>query len=150
MRRSTMIVWLSGAMYVMAWFLPVVDGGTTLATGGVPGWEALRAALAPIWPYQDIQVPSGLEALLRVGSGLSNLLFISALIGLLVRPSPGARIARWGLALAALLNTQWFAMSGREDLRAGYYLWVGSFALLAVGAHLPSPMRPPDVREAGG
>ena len=37
-------------LYVIAWFLPVEKDGTTLADGGLPGWEAFRVALAPLIP----------------------------------------------------------------------------------------------------
>ncbi len=40
-------------------------------------------------------------------------------------------------ALATIVNTLWFVLSDeRSDLRIGYYLWLGSFIVLAVTARL--------------
>jgi len=44
MRRTILIVGL--VTYVVAWFLPVSTSGTTLASGRLPGWEALRLTLS--------------------------------------------------------------------------------------------------------
>ena len=32
----------------------MVKGGPTLADGVLPGWEACRLALSPIWPYEGV------------------------------------------------------------------------------------------------
>ncbi len=45
----------------ISWLLPVVKDGTTLAKGGVPGWEAFRIALSPIIKKYRRQGSTGLK-----------------------------------------------------------------------------------------
>ncbi len=138
MRRKTTILLLSATIYVSAWFLPVINGGTTLAKGGLPGWEALRVALSP-------EDSNALTRVLRVGSGLSNFVFVAAVTLLWRWPRQFAPAALWSLIVAVLLNAHWFVLLGadRWNLRVGYYLWVSSFLLLAFAAHTAKSDAPP-------
>lgn len=132
MRRA--LLWSVGLVYAVAWFVPVIKDGGTLADGWLPGWFALRVALTPLWDHDSDM--SWLQETLSVLSGLTNLLFILAL----VRP---ARRWSWCLFAAAALNTFWFVdMAPIGDLRAGYWLWLASFALLGLVMRL-SPAAPP-------
>lgn len=142
MQRATVFLAVAGFMYVVAWFLPVVDGGTTLAKGGLPGWEALRLALWPIW-NRDAGIESW-GALIGVLSGLTNGWFLASVLALTVWPVKSKRLLVWGSLLAALINAQWFALSDaadRADFRIGYYVWLASFAVLACAAHSKSKAR---------
>lgn len=122
--------------YMLAWLLPVVHGGTTVLSGGIPGWEAFRVALGPVWAYADFATSSWFANLLSVGSALTNLVFIAALAVLGWGPPRASRGVFWGLLLAALLNTHWFLLfDDPSDLRIGYYTWVASFVILAVAAY---------------
>jgi hypothetical protein len=132
MRRMTMI---ATAVYGLAWFLPVVSGSTGLEQGGVPGWEALRMALAPVFPIDGFGGDQGFLAMIGVLSGLSNLWFVASFVVLALFPRGPRRVMFWGLVLATLVNTVWlWGAGGVGYLRAGYYLWLLSFVGLAAAA----------------
>lgn len=124
-------------MFVAAWFLPVVKEGTTLSSGTLPGWQAFRVSLDPLWPYDNPSASGDpfYFKVLGVVSGLSNVVFVGALVtvGLSARSR-----ALWKVLLAcALINTFWFVLSSdRNGFRMGYYLWVGSYFVLAAGLRL--------------
>ena len=134
-KRGMTALATAGIIYLLSWLTPVAEGGTTLAQGGVPGWEAFRGALAPIWPYRGLAGDSWFSNLLSVMSGLSNLWFVMSLAVLAVWPRRLNRAILWGLALLAVVNALWLVLSdNRADLRIGYYLWLGSFVVLAATA----------------
>ena len=112
---------------VLGWVLPAVYGEA--------GWRAFRASLSPLWPYEGFRLDPGLLLWLSVASGLTNLLFAALAAGLALRPDR-ARWVLWAAAAATLLNLHWpFSMGGeRRLLQAGYFVWVASFALLALAA----------------
>lgn len=136
-RFAKLVLPLAALVYVIAWLTPVVDGGTTLAEGGVPGWEAFRVALSPVWPYQDLEVSTWYWGILTVASALTNIVFLAALAHLVWRPAVSRRAVAWASEVAFVINCLWFISGDRGTLRLGYYLWVASFALLAVAAWLP-------------
>jgi hypothetical protein len=132
MRRRALIgtAWL---MHTAAWLSPVIKGGITLPKG-VPGWEAFRVGLAPIWPYQGVDYDAWYHALLPVLSSLSNLVMVSS--PLVAWSHKLSRRRLWGVAAlgAALIDSHWYFLNDlRADLRVGYFLWCGSFLLLAGG-----------------
>ena len=121
-------------LYAIAWLLPVVDGGTTLAKGGLPGWEAFRVALSPLW--ESGARDTWWESALSVASGLTNAWFIGAVAVLWRSPTSG-RTVTWGSLAATVLNSHWWLLyQPRSDLRIGYYIWWISFAAIA-GAGIP-------------
>ena len=135
MKRSAIAAIVAGtAAYVVSYFLQVHAEGSTLRDGVLPGWEALRFALTPLWDPKARD--SLLYAVLSVSSALSNLL-VPILLLVLTRASSRIRqILCWALLAATALNLQWYAFllgKDRSGLRAGYFLWVLSFALLAMG-----------------
>ncbi len=133
--NSKRLLWIGLAMYAVAWFVPVVDNGTTLTKGGIPGWEALRFALSPIWPLSGIRSGAGFGAILSTLSGLTNLAVLWVVVSL-ARPAsrPHARTLGWALLIATAVNASWISPGEIADLRIGYYLWLGSFLVMAIGA----------------
>ncbi|MDH3455515.1 MAG: hypothetical protein OER90_01620 [Gemmatimonadota bacterium] len=122
-------------LFVVAWLTPVHEYGTTLAQGGVPGWEAFRVALTPLWSFQDAMVETWYGSIHTVVSALTNFLFVAALAHMLWRPGTYGRAVCWLLVAATVINATWFLLDGdRGALRLGYYLWVSSFAVLATAA----------------
>lgn len=113
--------------HVLGWVLPAVYHE--------PGWRAFRAALSPLWPYQDIHLDPGLRLVLAVASALTNALFL-VLAAMLVRQGARAKAILWAAAGATLLNLHWPFTMGNERrlLELGYFVWVSSFALLALAA----------------
>ena len=114
---------------VLGWVLPVIDDDR--------GWRAFRVALSPLWPYEEFRIEPGLLLVLSVASALTNLLFV-ALVLVLVLRERRARAVLWGAAAATLLNLHWPISMGAESARleSGYFIWVCSFALLALSAFL--------------
>lgn len=127
-------------LYAIAWLLPVADGGSTLSSGVVPGWEALRVALSPLWRYDRFVAEGSLRASLAVASGVTNLLFVAAVWAMLQARAAG-RAVRWiafPLLIAALVNATW-VWSSPAELSWGYYCWLASFLLLALAADRQRP-----------
>ena len=98
--KTRSLVLIGAASYPLAWFVPVVEGGTNLTMGTLPGWEAFRAALSPIWPYEALYLsawyvrPAWYESLLYVVSGLTNFVLVGALVRIIItvdRPHPFLR-----------------------------------------------------------
>ena len=138
MRRS--LLWSVGTVYAVAWFVQVIKDGDTLADGKLPGWQALHVALSPLW---DDFGGTFLQGTLCVLSGLTNLVFVGGWARLALQPAASARRLSWLLFGAAALNTFWIIdMAPPRDMRAGYWLWLASFALLGLVARL-SPAAPP-------
>ena len=146
MRRPFAIGPIAALLYVVAWLLPVAEGASTLGTGVVPGWEALRVALSPLWPYERFIAEGSLRASLSVASGVTNLAFVSACWALLQARANG-RSVRWiafPLLVAAVINATWL-WSSPAELSWGYYCWLASFILLALAADRTSGATdPPD------
>lgn len=132
--RGLLIVgWLLfGASFMMptfenpAFFAPPPPTGATAPAAPIAadeimtGWEALTAAI------------SGIVGPLGVLSALSNVLMLVAGYGLLVRRTGRAR---WTIGLMAGTTVGnlllWMPGTG-DNLHAGYYAWVASFACVAV------------------
>ena len=135
--------------YLLAWPLPsllvtfTALGGPT--TEVIRGWEATRWALSPVWPGGRHFGAGWLHTLLILASGLSNLVFVLAAWLAWRRPLQVPRNLAWAVWGAAVVDLHWlvFAGAGASNLRIGYYLWVGSFALLALALgrlHRESPL----------
>ena len=137
---------VAALLYGIAWFLPVAEGGSRYGDGVLPGWEALRVALSPLWSYREFVTEGSVHSSVSVASGLTNVLFVAALMAM-VQQRSGARSIWWigaALLLAVVINAQWLVISPVE-LKVGYYCWLASFMLLAVGILLrprPSERRP--------
>jgi hypothetical protein len=114
---------------VLGWLLPVVYDDR--------GWQAFRVALSPFWPYEDFRIEPGPLLVLSVASALTNVLFVALAVVLVLR-AHRARAILWAAAAATLLNLHWPISMGDERrlLESGYFIWVSSFALLALAAFL--------------
>lgn len=119
---------------VLGWLMPVARGYV--------GWQAFRVALSPLWPFEQFRIEPGVLLVLSVASALTNALFV-ALAALLVMQRERARLVLWAAAGATLLNLHWPISMGseRDELEIGYFVWVCSFALLALAAFLVAPRR---------
>ena len=102
------------------------------------GWSAFVFALSPLWDYSSFRGQSVALLAFIIASALTNVLFV-ALAALLVRgKTRHARFALWAAAGATLLNLYWPSLleADRARLQSGYFIWVTSFALLALSAFL--------------
>lgn len=117
--------------HVLGWVLPVVDD--------YRGWQAFRVAFSPVWPFENFEIQPGAILVLSVLSSLTNVLFIGVAVVLLRGPASSlmrARAVLWTVAGAALLDLHWPISMGDmgAELENGYFIWVGSFALLTLAA----------------
>jgi hypothetical protein len=116
---------------VLGWALPVIDD--------YRGWQAFRVAFSPVWAFEQFKLEPGLLMILSVASALTNVVFVVlavALVAGFARTAARARAVLWMAAGAALLDLHWPISMGenRIELEPGYFIWVGSFALLALTA----------------
>lgn len=140
---ASLISFAAASIYSIAWFLPVAEGGSRYGDGVLPGWEALRVALSPLWSYREFVTEGSVHSSVSVASGLTNVLFVAALVAM-VQQRSGAGSIWWigaALMLAVVINAQWLVISP-VALKVGYYCWLASFMLLSVGILLrPRPIR---------
>jgi hypothetical protein len=115
---------------VLGWVLP--------AFSDERGFKAFVFALSPLWDYRNFQSqPLGLLTFI-VLSALTNVLFV-ALAAVLAFGAPRrAKPALWAAAAATLLNSYWPILleADRARLEPGFFVWISSFALLALSAFL--------------
>ena len=130
--RASRVVTLAWLAYAIAWVVPVHKDGDRLPNG-LPGWQALRVAMNPVWPYEGDRSEFTYWGLLPVASGLTNLVMVASLLMPSRRTRRQGLILAWASIVAVLLNAQWVLDKDWTDLRVGYYLWWGSFLALGVG-----------------
>jgi hypothetical protein len=131
MTRVVLVLIAAAIANVLGWVLPVVDDKR--------GWVAFRVALSPLVPYEQYHIEQWRLVLLSVSSSFTNVLFWVVAIALLRGLSRRAsRLCLWLAAGATLLNLHWTVTMGdsANDLEIGYFVWVVSFALLALAAFL--------------
>jgi len=130
MTRVRAVLLLAMIANLAGWVLPVIDK--------YRGWQAFRVALSPVWPYEEFHITETYLVILTVSSALTNALFWVVASALLRGPSLGrARAYLWLAAGATLLNLHWQTTlrENAADLKVGYFVWVVSFALLALAAY---------------
>jgi hypothetical protein len=113
---------------VLGWLLP--------AFSDQRGWAAFVFALSPLWDYRHFQNEGlGLLAFI-VLSALTNVLFVVLAAALALGASRRAKAVLYAAAAATLLNLYWQILleDDRGRLQSGYFVWVVSFALLALAA----------------
>jgi hypothetical protein len=119
---------------VLGWVLP--------AAADVAGYRAFGLSLSPLWAYTEFDDEPIWFLSLMVGSALTNLLFVVLVVQLF--RGRASKPVLWAAAAATLLNMHWvFTMEAdRRYLASGYFIWVCSFALLALAAFLEVRPRP--------
>jgi hypothetical protein len=111
-------------------------GWVLSAAMDIRGWEAFTLAMSPLWSSDDFGGEPTWMLVLMVASAFTNVLFIG-LAGLLLRAGT-PKVVLWTSAAATLLNLHWVITLGadRRYLASGYFIWICSFALLALSAFL--------------
>jgi hypothetical protein len=134
MKASRAVLAAAVAANVLGWVLP--------AAADYRGWSAFTAALSPLWSFADFQDEPVWLLILMVGSALTNFLFVGLTVLLLRRGQP--KVVLWAAAAATLLDLHWVITmeSDRRYLASGYFIWVCSFALLALAAFLDRQAAP--------
>jgi hypothetical protein len=139
--RARVVLLLAFVANVLGWVLPVIED--------FRGYHAFRVAMSPIWPYEEFRIDEVWLTVLSVSSALTNGLFV-VVAALLLAGKASARVLLWVAAAATLLNLHWVITldNDREDLELGYFIWVVSFALLALAAYLQLIARQPVARRS--
>jgi len=132
MPRANRIVRLAWLIYAIAWVVPVHRNGDRLPEV-LPGWQAFRVAMNPVWPYDgDSSSEFSYWGLLSVASALSNIVMVASVPIMLRGTSRQRVVLAWGAFAAVLLNAQWVIAKDWTNLRVGYYLWWASFLVVGV------------------
>jgi hypothetical protein len=134
MSASRAVLAAAVAANVLGWVLP--------AAADYRGWSAFTVALSPLWSIADFQDEPVWLLVLMVGSALTNFLFVALTVLLVRRGQP--KVVLWAAAAATLLDLHWVITmeSDRRYLASGYFIWVCSFALLALEAFLERQSSP--------
>ena len=130
MNESRIALLVAVVANVAGWLMHVVDDYL--------GWQAFRVALSPLWPFEEFRIEPGPLLVVSVASALTNPLFVVLGALLAARPQRYAKAVLWVATGATLLNLHWPISMGaqRSELEIGYFVWVCSFALLALAAFL--------------
>jgi hypothetical protein len=115
---------------VLGWVLPAFSGNR--------GWAAFVFALSPLWDYGNFKGQElGLLAFIIL-SALTNVLFVALAVVLALGRTRRLKPVLWAAAAATLLNLYWPILleAERGRLETGFFIWVSSFALLALSAFL--------------
>jgi hypothetical protein len=134
MKKANLFILAAWTLYLIAWFLPAVKPQQDF-TKPIPGWKAFRLAACGAIPCDGVEFQTRHHAVLAGASAITNLIFLCS-PWLILRGSQSLR--RWSvwIAVAAfLLNMHWIVTFGdqRSALAIGYFIWLLSFFLLAVG-----------------
>ena len=115
---------------ILGWVLP--------AFSDERGFKAFVFALSPLWDYKSFQSQSPVLLAFIVLSALTNVLFAALAAVLALGAVRRAKAVLWAAAAATLLNLYWPILleTDRGRLEAGFFIWVSSFALLALSAFL--------------
>jgi len=134
MKPSRAVLLAAIVANVLGWLLP--------AAADERGWSAFTVALSPLWSFEEFNDEPAWLLILMVGSALTNFLFVG-LAALLVRGGT-SKVVLWAAAAATLLNLHWVITmeADRRYLEPGYFIWVCSFALLALAAFLDRQASP--------
>ncbi len=135
MSKPHLLIAVAYLVHALAWFLPFESLGVTFPYG-VPGWQAFRVAASAVWPYEVITIDPWYRAVLATMSAATMVLFVLGTWWVVVTRSRRIyRVSAWIATCAFVVNAHWLLPfhSERLDLRIGYFLWWGSFLLLAIG-----------------
>jgi hypothetical protein len=140
MRRALgdRIALLATIVNAVAWFMPAYQEPSYDRFPAGPmlmGWQAFKASLLDSSLAARISFREGPLGIVTLTSPLTNFVFIVAL-GLLFRGRD--RLPRTSRRLEAVvwlcfvLNCSWLVFARPSFFHEGYYVWLGSFAMLAL------------------
>jgi hypothetical protein len=122
-------------IYVLAWLLPALKhkfdflGISSVDT--YYGWNAFLFTLTSKLPDKDSSFLEWYAYFITKGSALSNFIMTGTLLDVFLNTGYLHPAIQTALFACAVLNTIWLFGENVRDLRIGYYLWVGSFFLIA-------------------
>ena len=137
MRRAHILILLAWLLQTASWILPAVKGflGSRI-DHGIQGWEVFLSQTCALRPCGDASADPWYGTTISATGVVTTILFLLGSPWILWRASRRLRrVAAFVAAGAFVVNSQWyvFYVPVRSDLGVGYFLWCGSFALLAIG-----------------
>src|SRR5512139_2456694 len=102
MRGNTGLTGAAWVTHALAWFLPVHKYGVRLPHG-IPGWQAFRIAVSPLWPYEGSESGPWYGAALTTSGGLTNLVLLASLPILLTGSGRASRALGWAALAASII-----------------------------------------------
>ena len=141
MSNLSLLILTAWIVHVASWFLTALEVQEIHAS--VAGWKAFRLAACAIWPCEGVQFQTPGHAVLATLSVITTLFFVLCSPWVVFR---GSRLLRrrsaWVAAAAFIFNTHWIITFGpqRSQLEIGYFLWLLSFPLLAIGLFVSSKL----------
>ncbi len=128
-RRPHTLIFAAWTVQLAAWLLPALNVLGFL----LPGWQTFFVTLSVFWPSKD---GAWYDPLLLGLSAVTTLIFVVGSPLVVFRGSSSVqRTAAWVAAAAFLFNAHWCVFGELEwsEFRIGYFLWLLSFAMLALG-----------------
>jgi hypothetical protein len=134
MKKPNLFILVAWTLHLIAWFLPAVKPQQEF-TKPILGWKAFRLAACGVISCDGIEFQTRHHAVLAGASAITTVFFLCS-PWLILRGSQSLRLwSAWITVAAFLLNMHWIVTFGdqRSALAIGYFLWLLSFFLLAVG-----------------
>lgn len=120
MKNWKLLLGAGWGIYALSFFLPVHRYGETLASGTVPGVEALFTALME-------------GGTLGIASALTNVIMIATLVAFSMKLHALFKVILPLMVIALVLNLSWlWTVDHVSDLRVGFYLWFLSFGIVTL------------------
>lgn len=134
MKKANLFILAAWILYLIAWFLPAVKPQQDF-TKPILGWKAFRLAACGVLSCEGVEFQTRHHAILAGASAITTVLFLCSPGLILFSSRSLRRLSAWITVTAFLLNLHWIVTFGdqRSALAIGYYLWLLSFLLLAVG-----------------
>lgn len=141
MKKLNLYISVAWIFYVLSWFITAVK--SVEYSGPIPGWKAFRLASCGVFHCEGVEFQTPHHAALAGASAITTVFFLFSPLLILWGSQSLRRWSAWVTVAAFLLNIHWLVTFGdqRSALTIGYYLWLSSFLLLAVGlfASVPKP-----------
>ena len=134
MRKLNLFILAAWALHLISWFVPAVKP-TQEFTKPIPGWKAFRLAGCGVFPCYGIEFQTPHHRVLAGVSAITTAFFLCSPWLVLRGSRPLRRWSAWFSVAAFLTNIHWIVTFGDQwsALAVGYFLWLLSFFLLAIG-----------------
>jgi hypothetical protein len=134
MKKAKLLILGAWTLFLIAWFLPAVKPQQDF-TKPILGWKAFRLAACGVISCDGVEFQTRHHAALAGASAITTVIFLCSPLVVLRGSQSLRRWSVWIAVAAFLLNMHWIVTFGdqRSALSIGYFLWLLSFFLLAVG-----------------
>jgi hypothetical protein len=139
MKKLNPFIAVAWIFHAISWFVTAVK--PLEYSGPIAGWKAFRLATCGVLHCEGVEFQTPHHAALAGASAITTVFFLCSPWLVLRGPQSLRRWSAWVTVAAFLLNIHWIVTFGdqRSALAIGYYLWLSSFLLLAVGLFASVP-----------